>query len=121
MAKMNEEEFEMAEEELKKINYEIRTLQRRTAAKYRDCLTIELEEAIKKQRHALAHRLVRQLAGTGIGVKHRLFLHTQAYRPDKDTLKKNAEAEANKGGLSARVKEPDEYCQELAELAMVQT
>ena len=67
----------MAKEELKKINYEIRTLQRKTAAKYRDCLTIELEEAIKQQRHALAHRLTRQLAGAGKGVRHRLFLHTQ--------------------------------------------
>ena len=74
LAELNDEELEKAKEELKKIYYGIRTLQRKTAAKYRDCLTIELEEAIKKQRHALAHRLIRQLAGTGIGVKHRLFL-----------------------------------------------
>ena len=35
-------------------------------------------------------------------------------------MRKNAETEANKGGLSARVKEPEEYCQELADLAKVQ-
>ena len=64
MHRMNEEEFEQTKKELYRTNKGIRNLKRRTSAKYRDCLIVELEEAIRLQKHALAHRLTRRLAST---------------------------------------------------------
>ena len=75
-------------------------------------------DTIRRQNHALTHRLTRQLAGNGIGVKRRRYLHTPAFRPGKEELRQVAVKQAGEGGLSARL--VDDYEQELRELAEIQ-